>query len=122
MIILVAELKKFKSTKTNQQSDQKPIIKESKPSKSIFKKTQDGPKNTASRANRYRQRPVDEDLKSIRQNSPIHTTVETVRTSKAPSTIQTEYQRLLRPSSRFSLNDKVFVNETDLARVIGSDG
>jgi hypothetical protein len=127
VIILVAELKKFRNSKLDHQSEQEPIIiNEPKPRRSIFKKSQDAPKNTAKRINRYRQRPVDDDLKTTRQNSPIHTTVlsstDTFRTSKAPSKIQTEYQRLLRPSSRFNLNDTVYANETDLARVIGTDG
>lgn len=39
-----------------------------------------------------------------------------------PSTIQKEYQKLLNPSPRFYLNEKVFVNDDEMAQIVGIDG
>ena len=39
-----------------------------------------------------------------------------------PSTIQKEYQKLLQPSARYYIHDKVYVNDNDLAQIIESDG
>jgi hypothetical protein len=126
VIILLVELKKFRKSKPDHHSEQQSVINEPNPRPQVLTKSQDGPKNTASRADRYRSRPFDDDSKITWQDSPIHSSVtystDTFRTSKAPSTIQTEYQRLLHPSSRFYINDKVYANDNDLARVIEADG
>jgi len=125
VIILTLEWKEPKNSIIDH-SEQYPVVIESNPRTPILTKPQDGPKNTASRINRYRSRRFDDDSKSILQDSSfndsvIHST-NTFNVSKAPSTIQREYQRLLHPSPRFYVKDKVYVNDNDLAEIIGVDG
>jgi hypothetical protein len=126
VIILIVEFKELGKSELDNYSEQQPIIDEPDPRPQILTKPQDGPKNTASRANRYRSRPFDDDSRINWQdssnNNPVVYSNNTFRSSKAPSTIQKEYQRLLRPSSRFDVNDKVYANDNDIAQIIEADG
>jgi hypothetical protein len=85
-------------------------------------KTQDEPQNTTTRNNRSRSRPFDDDSKYTWQNSSLNDATNTFTTRKPPTTIQAEYQKLLHPSPHFHLNDKVFVNDTDIAKIIEVGG
>ena len=73
------------------------------------------PKNVPIQIIRPYSRGVNEDAKSTWQNPSTDS-------ARAPSTIQKEYQRLLNPSARFHLSEKVFVNDRDMAQIIGIDG
>lgn len=73
------------------------------------------PKNVPTQIIRPYSRGVNEDSKSTWQNPSTNST-------RAPSSIQKEYQRLLNPSARFQMNEKVFVNDRDMAQIIGIDG
>lgn len=73
------------------------------------------PKSVPTQIIRPYSRGVNEDSKSTWQSPPTNST-------RPPSSIQKEYQRLLNPSARFHLSEKVFVNDRDMAQVIGIDG
>jgi len=125
VIILIIELKDSKKSTINDR-EQYPTIIEPNSRSQILTKPQDGPQNTASRINRYRSRHFDDDSKSTWQdasfnNSITHST-NTFDTAKPPTTIQKEYQKLLHPSARFYINDKVYVNDNDIAQIMEADG
>jgi len=120
IIIIIIEMKDSKTSKIDD-SENYPVIIESNPRSSVLKKSRDGPQNTASRMNRYRSRYIDDDSKSIVRDSSFSDSM-TTSISKPPSTIQKEYQRLLHPSPQFYIDEKVFVNDNDLAQIIETDG
>jgi hypothetical protein len=125
IIILIIEYKNSKTSTIVHREEYPPII-ESNPRPQVLTKPRDGPQNTASRINRYRSRNFDDDSKATWQDSSFngsltHST-NTFDGGKPPSTIQKEYQRLLHPSARFYINDKVYVNGNDLAQIIEADG
>jgi hypothetical protein len=135
-IILFVEYQRSKKSKIDYYEPE-PVIVESNPRSQVLSisqdgpkntasqvvtKPQDGPKNTVSRMNRYRWRPIDDDSKSIWHSSSFNNSTNTFEISKPSSTIQREYQKLLHPSPRFYINDKVYANDDDLAQVIETDG
>ncbi|CAF3441814.1 unnamed protein product [Rotaria socialis] len=100
------------------------IAGEPTPESKLLTKPQDGPKNTAARVNRYHPRLVEDDLKSTwfapSRNEPMmHSNNNYFNRQKPPSTVQLEYQKLLHPSPHYFVNDKVFVNDQQLAQIIG---
>ncbi len=117
----MVELESSKKSKIDHY-EQSPVIIESTPPSQVLTKPQDGPKNTASRINRYRFRHLDDDSKSTWPDSSFNNSTNTFNISKSPSTIQREYQKLLHPSPRFFINDKVYVNDDDIAQIIEADG
>jgi hypothetical protein len=77
--------------------------------------------------NRYRTRPFDDDSRNTWQDASFNNSMthsaNTFNISKPPpSTIQKEYQRLLQPSARYYIHDKVYVNDNDLAQIVEADG
>ena len=121
IVILILEVKYPRKSKIN-----KPVFVESYPRSQVFTKPPDEPRSTILRSNRSHTRTIDDDSKFVRPDSPFndlatHST-GSFNISKPPSTIQREYQRLLRPQSRFYINDKVYVNGRDLAQVVEVDG
>jgi hypothetical protein len=121
VIILIIELKDSKKSTIDDREQYPPIIELNSRSQ-ILTKPQDGPQNTASRINRYRSRHFDDDSKTTWQDSSFNNSINTFDTTKPPTTIQKEYQKLLHPSARFYINDKVYVNDNDIAQIMEADG
>ncbi|CAF2216727.1 unnamed protein product [Rotaria magnacalcarata] len=137
-IIIIIVAYKDLNKLTSQNIEQKPMLAEPNriavephritveptPGSKLLTKPQDGPKNTAARVNRYHPSPFDHDPKSVWytpsfDNSTMHSNNYYFNAQKPPSTIQKEYQRLLHPSRHYFVNDKVFVNDDQLAQIIG---
>lgn len=103
VIMLILALKKDKTVKANHL----PVA---------LTTVQNEPRNTISQMNPSYSRDLNDNrLKPSWQNPPVNN-------SKTPSTVQREYQKLLNPSPRFYLNEKVFVNDDEMAQIIGIDG
>ncbi|CAF2384824.1 unnamed protein product [Rotaria sp. Silwood2] len=105
-------------------SEQNQTFVEPNRSSKVPTKSQNGPQNTAARANRSRY--LDNTLKSSWQTSSSNdfTTYSnnTFHTTKPQTTIQREYQKLLHSSPQFYINDKVYVNDKDIAQIIKDEG
>lgn len=129
VIILILKIKDFQTSEP-EPTEQDLILSESRPVSVVLKpeqkpltKPQDGPQNTAARINRYHLHYVDSDPKPAWLNDSFNDPIiRSNNTRKPPSTIQTEYQRLLHPSHKYYINDKVYSNDKDLAQVIADEG
>ncbi|CAF0810387.1 unnamed protein product [Rotaria sp. Silwood1] len=124
IIILILALKNSSKPTIEINEPNQTIVEPSTPSK-VLTKPRDGPQNTAARINRYHSRYNDNTLKSSWQTSSNDLSTysnNTFHTTKPQTTIQKEYQKLLHPSPQFYTNDKVYVNDTDIAQIIKDEG
>jgi hypothetical protein len=126
LILFIALLISERTGSRNSEIDnreQYPVLVETVPHSQVSSKSQDGSQNTVTRSNRSRPRYIDTDSRYVRQDSPVHNSItHSTQISKPTSTIQKEYQKLLNSSSRFYINEKVYVNDNDIAEIIEADG
>ncbi|CAF0811970.1 unnamed protein product [Rotaria sordida] len=125
IMILILEWKDSRKP-TIEITEQNQTLVESNTHSKVLTKPQDGPQNTAARINRYYPRYADNSLKSSWQTSSSNDFTRysnnTFHTAKPLTTIQREYQKLLHPSPKFYVNDKVYVNDQDIAQILGDEG
>jgi hypothetical protein len=128
VIILLVLGVKYLKRPIREHNESIPIVFEPKaPPADVRIKAQDGPQNTAARMNR--DRPINQNDgtnndygKSSWPDSTFISSTKQNSNERPPSSIQKEYQRLLQPSGRFTVNEKVYVNDRDLAQIIEADG
>lgn len=128
VIILLVLAVKYSKRPISEHNESIPIVFEPKAAPPDVRiKAQDGPQNTAARMNRNRPINLNDSAnndytKSAWPDSTFISSTKQNPTGRPPSSIQNEYQRLLQPSTRFTVNDKVYVNDRDLAQIIEADG
>ena len=81
-------------------------------------RSDDEPTSIAARLNRYHS----DDKKSSWPDRTYAAPNDNLYSQEAPPNIEKDYSKSLNPSNRFNVNERVYVNNRDLAQVMEADG